>query len=440
MNKLSNLWIESPIALHVGRIQLVHILRGVLFIAVFLLAWITQTPFPDLGDPTVGDAAGGRAVTYISFGLLAALSLLLVTRKHAEALRSFVSTPYVLFGCWICINLVMSRDPSASAQRFVLTASVLVAVAAALLLPATAREFNRWLGIAVLAFLIVCYLGVMMTPGLAIHQATDVAEYHLAGDWRGVFDHKNSASAVMAMLVFVGIYLTRSGAMLVGPLITVLSIVFLVFARGKSATMLCLFVFVLVEMMLVAKSFRLRMLVCFLPLIVFNLLSIGTVVSPTLDAISNSLPIDTSFSGRDEVWKFAFASIEQRPVFGWGYLAFWGSDFVRDSDPGEAINEWVVIASHSHNGYLDTTLTLGFPGLLLILAILVIAPLRNYHQAEARGQGTPLGKMFLRIWTFGIYLASLESFFFDRVDPVWFTFLVAVLGLHYIGRFRTSDP
>lgn len=435
MNRLFDLWIESPVARYVGRIEVAYILRGALFITVFLLAWITLQPFPNLGDATIADT--GRGLTYALFGSLAALSLVLVTRRHAEALRSFVSTPYILFGCWICINLVMSRDPSASAQRFVLTASVFVVAATVLLLPATERELNRWLGIAVLSFLAVCYLGVLMTPGLAVHQSTDVAEYHLAGDWRGVFDHKNTASAIMAMLVFVGVYLARSGATLVGPLITALAVVFLFFARGKSATALCIFTFVLVELVSAARTFRARAVLCYVPLIVLNLMSVGTVVSPTLAAISRSLPVDTSFTGRDEVWKFAIASIAQRPIFGYGYFAFWGSDFVRDADPGESILEWVVVASHSHNGYLDSALTLGIPGLLFLMAILIVAPLKDYHLAEARGQGTPLGKMFLRIWLFGIYLASLESFFLDRADPVWFTFLVSVIGLHYVSRFRT---
>ncbi|QWG19521.1 O-antigen ligase family protein [Bradyrhizobium sediminis] len=438
MNRLSALWIESPIGLYVGRIEIAHILRFALFIAIFLLPWISLQPFANLGDATIGDAAEGRGLTYASFGFLAVLSLVLVMRRHAEALRSFVSTPYILFGSWICINLVMSRDPGASTQRFVLTACVFVVAATVLLLPATARELNRWLGAAVLSFLAVCYLGVMVAPGFSIHQATDVAEYHLAGDWRGVFDHKNTASAVMAMLVFVGIYLMRSGAVLVGPLVTALAVVFLFFTRGKSATALVILILVLAELVAAARTFRVRAVLCYAPLIVLNLLSIGTVVSPTLSAIGRSLPFDTSFTGRDEVWKFAFASIAQRPIFGYGYFAFWGSDFVRDADPGESIHEWVVIASHSHNGYLDSALTLGIPGLLFMMAILVVAPLRDYDLAEARGQGTPLGKMFLRIWLFGIYLASLESFFLDRADPVWFTFLVSVIGLHYVSRFRTA--
>ena len=150
------------------------------------------------------------------------------------------------------------------------------------------------------------------------------------------------------------------------------------------------------------------------------------------------MPFDTSFTGRDEVWGFAFESIAQRPILGWGYLAFWGASFLRDVVPGGAVNDWVVIASHSHNAYLDSALALGIPGLLLLIVILVVAPLRNYHRAAERGGATPLANMFLRMWLFGIYLGSLESFFLERTDPIWFTFLVAVIGLHYLSRFRTT--
>ena len=439
MNRLSSLRIAAPIAWHLGRIQAAQVLRGALFIGVFLLIWISLEPFGNLGDATTIDVAAGRGVTYALFGFLAMLSLALVAWRHAEALRSFISTPYILFGCWMCINLLMSRDPSASMTRFVLTTCVFVVAACVLLLPETARELNSWLGVTVLSFLAVCYLGVMLTPQLAIHQATDAAEFHLAGDWRGVFLHKNSASAVMVMLIFIGIYLTRSGAMVVGPLITALSAVFLFFAAGKSAIGLCIITLVMVELVVAVRSFRVRALLCFLPLIGLNLLGIGAVISPSLRALSGLLPFDTSFTGRDAVWEFAFESITQRPILGWGYLAFWGASFLRDVVPGGAVNDWVVIASHSHNSYLDSALALGIPGLLLLLVVLVFLPLRNFHRAAQRGEVSPLARMFLRIWLFGVYLASLESFFLDRTDPIWFTFLVAVIGLHYLSRFRTTS-
>jgi O-antigen ligase len=100
--------------------------------------------------------------------------------------------------------------------------------------------------------------------------------------------------------------------------------------------------------------------------------------------------------------------------------------------------EWAATAAHSHNGYLDTALAMGLPGLALLVVVLVIAPLRDFQLADRGGNGGPLTMALLRIWLFGIYLASFESFFLDRADPIWFTFLMAVFGLHYLARFRTE--
>jgi hypothetical protein len=77
--------------------------------------------------------------------------------------------------------------------------------------------------------------------------------------------------------------------------------------------------------------------------------------------------------------------------------------------------------------------------LALLIAVLVIAPLRNFHAADRGGNGGPLAMALLQIWLFGLYLSSLESFFLDRAYPTWFTFLLAVFGLHYMARFRLRE-
>ena len=59
--------------------------------------------------------------------------------------------------------------------------------------------------------------------------------------------------------------------------------------------------------------------------------------------------------------------------------------------------------------------------------------------ADLGGNNGPLMMLLLRIWLFGIYLSALESFFLDRADPLWFTFLLAVFGLHYLARFRVKE-
>ena len=82
---------------------------------------------------------------------------------------------------------------------------------------------------------------------------------------------------------------------------------------------------------------------------------------------------------------------------------------------------------------------MGLPGLVLLIVVLVIVPL-------AELPGRPIAAAMagrwrwrcLRIWLFGLYLSSMESFFLDRADPTWITFLLAVFGLHYLARFRVE--
>jgi O-antigen ligase len=99
---------------------------------------------------------------------------------------------------------------------------------------------------------------------------------------------------------------------------------------------------------------------------------------------------------------------------------------------------WAGNASHAHNGYLDAVLTMGLPGLALTLLAFVIAPARELYRARERLADPALTTMAMQIWLFGIYLSSLESFFFDRSNAIWITFLFAVFTIRYLASFRVS--
>jgi O-antigen ligase len=419
------------------RQQVMDVVRGATFIGTLLLAWITLGPFVDLGDVRLSDLTNGNeTLTYAAFGCLAVLLLALVTRDSMPGLKTLLSPGYVLFGGWTAATVLLSLDPSTSIRRFALTGCVAAVAATLMLLPKSRNELMRWFSIAALTLLAVCYLGLLLAPNLSMHLATDAQEPALAGNWRGSFGHKNMAAGVMAMLLFLGVYVVRSGARLSGAVIVALSSLFLLYSAGKSSLTLCFAVLALTSLTAVVRSFWLRAVLFLTPLVLLNLFGIGSVMSESLAEVAKLLPLDSSFTGRTDIWTFGVQASQLRLFTGYGFEAFWGSSAVQNLPEGM---EWAATAAHSHNGYLDTTLMMGLPGLALLLAVLVIAPLRNFQAADRGGNNGPLAMAFLRIWLFGIYLSSLESFFFDRTDPLWFTFLVAVFGLHYLARFRLRE-
>ena len=425
------------VAFGLRRQQVMDVIRGATFIGALLLAWISLRPFVDLGNQQLKDTTtGNETMTYLVFGGLAVLTLALAMRDNLRGLATLLTPAYLLFGGWIATTVVLSVDPATSIKRFALTACVMAVTATLMLLPKSQHELMRWFSIAALALLAVCYLGIMLAPHLSVHLATDIQEPQLAGNWRGAFGHKNVAASVMAMLVFLGIYIVRSGAFLSGGTVIGLASLFLFYSAGKSSLALTFVVLALTSLTGVVRAFWLRAVMLLSPLVLLVLLSIGTVMSDGLAEIAKMLPLDSSFTGRTEIWTFALQSLQLRLPTGYGFEAFWGTDAIRNVPEGM---EWAEYASHSHNGYLDTALSMGLPGLALLIVVLIIVPLRNFQAADRGGNNGPLTMALLRIWLFGLYLSSLESFFLDRADPTWFTFLLAVFGLHYLARFRVQE-
>ncbi len=411
--------------------------RCLVAVAALLLVLVTLDPFPDLRNPDVTTIVGGRmALTYISWGLLAGVGVLLVAATDAPALKTLVTPLHLCLLGWLAINIIFSESRGASMQRFVLAASVTSIAVLLPLLPPTQRSFNLCLGAAALALLALCYLGVVLAPHYSIHTALDVTEPQLAGDWRGSFGHKNVASPVMTILVYVGVYLSAVGSFVMGPAIAALAGIFLIFTGGKTSSVLCLAIYVLASLVYVTPGLWMKRIICFVPLVAMNLLTVGSVLSPTLGAMTRLLPLDPTFTGRSAIWEFALAAVAEKPIIGHGYGAFWDDVSSRQTAQGA---EWATTAAHSHNSYLDLAVTIGLPGLMLVILVFVLAPLGNFQTAQTRSRSGPLAKLFLTVWLFGLYYGATETFLLDRQNPVWFMFALAVAGLHFLARFQCVE-
>lgn len=417
-----------------AELNAVQAARCLVAVASLLLVLVTLDPFPDLRNPDVTTVVGGRmALTYVSWGLLAAVAVLFAAATDAPALKSLLTPLHLCLVGWLVINIVLSESRGVSIQRSVLAASVMSLAVLLPLLPPTQRSFNLCLGAAALVLLALCYLGVILAPQYSIHTALDITEPQLTGDWRGSFGHKNIASPVMTILVYIGIYLSALGSFVMGPAIAALAGIFLIFTGGKTSSVLCLAIYALASLVSITPSLWLKRIICFVPLVVMNLLTVGSVLSPSLGAMTRLLPLDPTFTGRSAIWEFALAAVAEKPIIGHGYAAFWDDVTARQTTQGA---EWATSAAHSHNSYLDLAVTIGLPGLMLVILVFVLAPLGNFQSAQAHSRSRALAKLFLTVWLFGLYYGATETFLLERQNPIWFMFALAVAGLHFLARFQ----
>jgi O-antigen ligase len=405
--------------------------RSLLFVATFLLIWLTAWPFPDLSDPKVLEPVGegnflGQSLALI---LTASLAAFVVLTDARLALKTF--TPLlVLTLFWFALTAAACAEPFLAGRRLVLAILTIFQASAFLLLPIDREHFGRLLATGGLMVLALCYAGIIFVPELSIHQSGDLQELDLAGDWRGAFGHKNGAGASMVMLIFIGIFVFRSGNSILGTLVVVLAAIFLAFTRSKSS--LWLLPCVLFTTPFVLSSRRLGTKVAFslgLPIII-AVLTIGSVSSDFVGTLVHSLLSDPSFTGRDVIWRFTLDHIAERPVLGYGFQAFWGTSELKSA--WSYLESWGYRASDAHNSYLNVAVMTGVVGLALTM-IWTTAQLIKDQLLVQRGHGddAALNTLFVQAWLFGLCISGFESVLFDGGNVIWFMMLVAIAGFRY---------
>jgi len=70
--------------------------------------------------------------------------------------------------------------------------------------------------------------------------------------------------------------------------------------------------------------------------------------------------------GRTEIWKLSLDSAMKRPLFGYGYRAFWTGTLQGESAHIALLEKWTVTGAH--NGLLETWLDLGLIGVGMFLS------------------------------------------------------------------------
>ena len=408
-----------------------RLLRNALFLATCLLSWFTVAPFPDLSDPQLlAPKADGDLLSQVTTVLLTgALAVFVFVKRSSLVLRT-VTLPLVLtFGAF-AVSAVLSAHPDVAGRRIVLAIFTIFQATVLLLLPCGREHFARLLAATAVIVLAACYFGVIFLPQLSIHQFTDVVEPELAGEWRGFFTHKNGAGASMALLIFIGIFVYRAWNQLAGVLIVLLAAVFLYFTQAKSPLNLLPIVLLLSYVIPRVRSTSLALALMFGVPILINLLTVGSVMFEPIRELISRFMSDPTFTGRDEIWRFALDNVAKRPLFGFGFEAFWGMpDLVNAWSYQES---WGYRASDAHNGYLNLAVTTGLVGLAFSLCWIMAQPFADHRRVQTLNADAALRTLFLQIWIMGLCLSGFESELFRGGSELWLLMVASIVGIRLL--------
>ena len=189
------------------------------------------------------------------------------------------------------------------------------------------------------------------------------------------------------------------------------------FSEAHSATSLtCLFLGILVVVFVGVRSVNKNLIGTYL-LTAFVLLAIAEIAFGISGRLSESLGRGSELTGRTVLWK-ALLGLDTNPTFGTGFESFWLGE-----RPKLLKGIFFFIPNEAHNGYLETYLTLGLVGLLLLIGLFVATfwkiraeLFRNFEWGRYR-LGF-LAALILYNWTEAA---------FKTLSPLWFVFYVIAM-------------
>jgi len=264
------------------------------------------------------------------------------------------------------------------------------------------------------------FLFVVVYPGYGIMQDTP----DLAGNWRGVFIHKNQLGWVMAVGVFVECYILASAPPHRGRHLALLIAFFVLVAFSRSTTALLSSVFYLSGAGIYLLWARARAIAPIIS-VALALLGLTTLVAFWDDpgAALAWLGKDATLTGRAELWAEVPNLIAERPLLGWGYEATW------QPNDNATIYIWNILGwdpPSAHNALLEVTLQLGLTGLVVVLAVIAVALWRSIGCFSAGLHH--LGAFSLLFFLVTIYSGVTEAVLAQNQSIPWVAFNILSLS------------
>jgi exopolysaccharide production protein ExoQ len=359
-----------------------------LFIFIYCAGLTGPSKVPEGGV----DPVAGRISVLMQMIVIPPFLLLMIVNKR-KMLAGFNAAKLPLTMAFLLLfSTAWSLEPRFTLRRslvFMFFTLFAIYIGACL----TRMEQIEMYGQVVLATVLGCLLISIFLPEYGV--SSDVH----AGEWKGLFQHKNilGRQMVFCLALLIG---AKPFRLAIIRWITIF-IALLLLALSRSGTGLLGFLAVLcgygaVKVIRIRQKNTLPLWMALAPLAIISIL-IALIFRDQLFAIIGK---DSTLTGRTRIWAVAFAGMAERPLLGHGYGTFW-----RQSVIGRALPPGLQ-ATHSHDGYFDVILDVGFVGFALFLATLYSYISRTLK--KLLDQQTPLSDFTVLAFLFTFLFLALN--------------------------------
>jgi O-antigen ligase len=397
------------------------------FVGLLLLLLVTLHPFM----PPAGNTAGLSAIAPVASDIWRQLSFTAVFLLAGLAalvwrpdllLRAVPFSILALMG-WCLLSATWSMAGDVVFRRAILITEVTVTPLLGVAMLGPERAFSHLRTVLVIV-LVVNWISIPIIPA-AIHGIGE-QDPKLIGNWRGLYDQKNITGAVCAITVLLFLFPGARERRWTDWLVIVGALGFLYFSRSKTS----------MALLPVAATFAYAYRAGWkngldrAVLALLGLLAIGcaaTLFAINTEMIDRIMADPDAFTGRTEIWRADIAYLRDHFFLGAGYNSVFGTGLKSPLAPYLHGRNWVAQVSNSHNGYLDVTLGIGFIGIMLALAALVVMPFTkfwplNFDRAKAG---------YFAIFVFIVFHNFTEADFLAPDGVLWMIFLMMIGAVCY---------
>jgi O-antigen ligase len=316
------------------------------------------------------DAAGPTQDTFspILFMGIYMVTLLLIIQRW----KSFVRVAQKNIWIWLLVGIVItsvfwSVGPDITQRRSILLLGTTL-FGVYLAMRYTLREQLQLLTWVCGIVIVLSFLFAVALPSYGLMTFQEGGAH--AGAWRGILPHKNTfgrfmnLSAIIFLLVAISnsIFHRKYRWLLWAGF--VLSVAFIILTTSKTALIVFLTLTIILPLYRALRGNYTQVVPSIIAL-VFVGGSAATLLLDNLPVIATALGKDLTFTGRTDIWAVMLESISERPLFGYGFNAFW-----QDWDSEVTAYVWRTLeweCPNGHNGWMDLLAELGILGLTVFL-------------------------------------------------------------------------